>query len=223
MLARPTALNRMSFYRQDKIRDKPSAVSQRQSLAWVQTSNRDLHAQQLRVPYKAPKIAIERWHENVYDITALGLQTNKQILPHIFRCTLPKGKVPAIAKLLRGQHATIDSLAQETRLYQRIQGAGIGPRFLGHVAQDGRIIGLLLEHVDGRDARIEDLKACEKIVKRFHALGLVHRDMQGSNFVVVNTSSGLLQCVLIDFETACESGDGKLVQRDLSMLRMSLE
>jgi tRNA A-37 threonylcarbamoyl transferase component Bud32 len=60
-------------------------------------------------------------------------------------------------------------------------------------------MGLLIEKLEGRMACIEDIAACETVVRRLHTLGIVHGDLNKHNFVV-DKQSGIV--CLIDFENA---------------------
>ncbi|CCM05127.1 uncharacterized protein FIBRA_07335 [Fibroporia radiculosa] len=84
----------------------------------------------------------------------------------------------------------------ETVIYQEIDGEGIGPAFLGHLTENDRVIGFLMEYIEGRFAGIDDLAACQTIVRRPHALEIVHGDLNRYNFVIKPDGSA----ILIDFE-----------------------
>ncbi|KAF8248813.1 hypothetical protein K440DRAFT_623853 [Wilcoxina mikolae CBS 423.85] len=56
----------------------------------------------------------------------------------------------------------------ETQMYKIIDGLGLAPAFLGHITENGRIMGFLLEKVEGRSAGIEDLTACQECLKRVY-------------------------------------------------------
>jgi len=100
----------------------------------------------------------------------------------------------------------------ETRVYEKLEQdklkypdlAAISPAFFGHLAEDGRVMGMLIEKLEGRRARIEDISACEAVVRRLHALGIVHGDLNRHNFVV-DEQSGIVR--LIDFENAKDYSD----------------
>lgn len=53
----------------------------------------------------------------------------------------------------------------ETEAYSWLEGHGIRPRFLGHLKEEDRIIGFLLEKVQGRHATIQDLVGCEEVYR----------------------------------------------------------
>lgn len=87
----------------------------------------------------------------------------------------------------------------ETRAYEWIHGHGIGPRFLGHLVEEDRVIGFIMEYIDNaRAAGPEDLDTCQKALRQLHNIGSKHGDINKYNFLVTGTRT-----VLVDFET-CE-------------------
>ena len=72
----------------------------------------------------------------------------------------------------------------ETRIYQLLEGTGLAPAFLGHVDENGRVIGLLLEKAEGRFASIDDINECKTALQQLHKLGLQHGDVNRHNFLV---------------------------------------
>jgi hypothetical protein len=48
----------------------------------------------------------------------------------------------------------------ETTGHSWIEGQGVEPRFLGHVMEAGRVIGLLMENISGCTANVGDLDTC---------------------------------------------------------------
>ncbi|KFY30871.1 hypothetical protein V494_08038 [Pseudogymnoascus sp. VKM F-4513 (FW-928)] len=107
----------------------------------------------------------------------------------------------------------------ETQAYSWIEGHDIGPEFLGYLTEDdGRVMGFLIEHVEGRHAGIEDLDACEAVVRRLHGLGIVHGDLNRYNFLISEEGGA----VLIDFETAKRSGDTEAMEGEVKGLREKL-
>lgn len=61
------------------------------------------------------------------------------------------------------------------------------------------MIGFVLEKVAGRAAGVGDLKACEEVLGKLHARGVVHGDVNRYNFLV-----GEGGVTIIDFEKAEE-------------------
>lgn len=93
---------------------------------------------------------------------------------------------------------TINKKAEvETEIYRLIQGHDIGPRFLGHMMEGERCVGAVLERIVGRAANPGDVEACSAVVRRLHALGIVHGDLHERNFIITPT-----RAVLIDFATS---------------------
>lgn len=77
----------------------------------------------------------------------------------------------------------------------------IGPAVLGLLTESagGRVIGFLMEKVKGRSAGVEDLERCAALVKRVHALGMIHGDLNRYNFVVDDSEGRVM---LLDWEHA---------------------
>ncbi len=90
--------------------------------------------------------------------------------------------------------------------YCYIENQGIGPRFLGHVTEAGRVIGFLMEYVAGRAAEVEDLEWCQSVLARLHGLGLKHGDINKHNFLI---RAGTGEAVLVDFETTAKCNPRK--------------
>lgn len=107
-------------------------------------------------------------------------------------------------------------LEAETRAYQRIQGHGIGPTFLGHITEHGRAIGFIMTKVVGRHAVLEDLASCRKALQRLHGLGLQHGDVNRHNFLVSGDTARL-----IDFDHVSQATEDDL-QKELQSLENCL-
>jgi RIO-like serine/threonine protein kinase len=67
----------------------------------------------------------------------------------------------------------------------------------GHLTENGQVISILIKKLEDRMACIEDILACEVIVRRLYILGIVHRDLNRHNFVV-NKQSRII--CLINFK-----------------------
>lgn len=62
----------------------------------------------------------------------------------------------------------------ETRIYERINGQAIGPQFLGHLTEEGRVIGFVIDYIkDARHAGPDDVEACQIALRKLHQVGLV--------------------------------------------------
>ncbi|OBR02545.1 hypothetical protein CH63R_13771 [Colletotrichum higginsianum IMI 349063] len=99
----------------------------------------------------------------------------------------------------------IPRLQRETEFYERISkdhclGSGsVAPTFLGHIMEQERCVGFLLEKIDGRHPLLDDHPACEAALRKLHCIGWVHGDVNICNFLV-HQSTGHVK--LIDFEYA---------------------
>lgn len=114
--------------------------------------------------------------------------------------------------------AEIPYFEAETAAYEWIVGKEIGPEFLGHVTEAGRVIGFVVENIDGaRTAGPEDLAACQEILAKLHSLGIKHGDINKHNFLVRNGKA-----LLIDFEVAQRSSEREDLELEYRRLDASL-
>ncbi len=110
----------------------------------------------------------------------------------------------------------ISMIERETTAYGWLHGRCIGPQFLGHVTEAGRVMGFLIEHVPGRTAEVEDLDKCQRALKRLHALRLKHGDANKYNFLI---RDGKEEAVLVDFEATVRCQDEDELLREFEGLR----
>lgn len=162
-----------------------------------------------------------QWHPNLVDV--LELERTKQLtaaafeaLSHSTLPSIPASPATVIAKIARFEWE-IPRVERETRAYQLLEGSGLAPRFLGHLHENGRIMGLLLEKVEGRPACAQDLGDCEAAVERLHGLGLLHGDVNRYNFLI--TAEGVK---LIDFERVQENASPGSMSKEVESLRAEL-
>ncbi|KAE8396976.1 hypothetical protein BDV37DRAFT_292852 [Aspergillus pseudonomiae] len=163
------------------------------------------------------------WHPNYFD--CLELQRVKQITAATYEATFSsqglstssKPMPTAIAKIARFWWE-IPRLSQETRIYKTLENTGLAPRFLGHIHENGRVIGILLEKLEGREANIKDLPACISVLKQLHTIGIHHGDVNRYNFIVQNDAARL-----IDFERSqiCH-GDAASLEAEMASLNGQL-
>lgn len=92
----------------------------------------------------------------------------------------------------------------------------IAPAFLGHVTENGRVIGMLLEKLEGDSASMDDLPACRKTLENFHLMNMVHGDVNRYNFIV-DRSKKPVHVRLVDFEHA-EPSEGSKAFLELQLL-----
>lgn len=113
----------------------------------------------------------------------------------------------------------IQYLEAETRAYEWIRHSDVGPKFLGHVTEGGRVFGFLLEHVNGASvAELGDVDACRAALSRLHSLGIMHGDTNRNNFLLQ-----LHKVTIIDFETAKKCDDDGQLQMELAGLEESFK
>ncbi|KAI9809775.1 MAG: hypothetical protein M1825_000208 [Sarcosagium campestre] len=146
------------------------------------------------------------WHPLEIDI--LSLKMIKWHRSGVHEVLLPNGRL-AIAKYACFGWQ-IPSMERETRAYAILddffrdlsegnvnQIQPLAPTFMAHLTENGRVMGILLEKIDGIFASIEDLSACEDALKRFHATGMIHGDVNRYNFILESTEKRVR---LLDFE-----------------------
>lgn len=142
------------------------------------------------------------------------------------------GRTPALAKLAPDAH--------EAAVYRLLQDLGVAPRFLGHVTEEGRIVGLLTEYVgqvtmteqqqeekEGDEylvqialvSRRRRLDACLSALRRMHARGIAHGDAHGGNCLLRADGSA----ALIDFELAVETTSRAEFDRDLWIMSHTVD
>lgn len=139
----------------------------------------------------------------------LDLRLGKKLASNVYDAECKLFNVPVIAKFARFPFQ-IDSMNNEAQVYEWIDGRGIGPGFLGHLTEEGRVIGFLLEKVDGKQATIDDGPVCEAVILKLHGLDIIHNDLSKDNFLVSDSCA-----VLLGFKTAKRSNDRTAMVQEL--------
>ncbi|KAL9131778.1 MAG: hypothetical protein Q9217_000383 [Psora testacea] len=79
-------------------------------------------------------------------------------------------------------------LYNEVRAYGilMVQELTLSPKFVGYVYEESqdRVVGFLLERLEGRHPGDEDFVACENALQRLHACGIVHGDLYKPNILI---------------------------------------
>jgi predicted Ser/Thr protein kinase len=139
------------------------------------------------------------WHPVLVD--CLDLKRIKQFTATTYEATysgdepLATMNSPAvIAKVARFEWE-LPRLSQETLIYKSLEDTGLAPRFIGHVHEHGRVIGFMLEKLEGREANINDLSSCQSALQHLHDIGILHGDANRYNFIIQDDKARL-----IDFE-----------------------
>lgn len=153
------------------------------------------------------------WNPIIVD--HLELKTVTRLRQNIYKVSHVLFKEPVIFKLANFPWQ-IPSVEAETRAYEWIQDEDIGPRFLGHVAEGGRVIGFLIENIaEGSPATLDDSEACRTALTKFHLLGLKHGDVNRDNFLVHRPEGKVW---LIDFEATRKCDEQELLQAEKARL-----
>lgn len=141
------------------------------------------------------------WHERRVDV--LSLKRTRRLRSWTHEVQYDGGT--AVAKIacfawdvrrIERETVAYSILAQHGSLHP--DESPIAPEFLGHLTENGRVMGLLLQKVDGERACISDLPSCEALVRRVHGLGMIHGDVNRYNFVIDRAGGEGVR--LVDFE-----------------------
>lgn len=160
------------------------------------------------------------WHPTLVDF--LHLQKIKSMGPNVQLCTLNPDSThdhlngagqSVIAKMARFDWE-VRYIAHENLAYQLLHGTDAGPRVLGQIHEQGRVIGILLEKVQGRSAGIDDLPQCLAVLKRLHSMRILHGDCNRHNFIIRPEG----EATVIDFSEFNENAtDEELVAEEKSL------
>lgn len=183
--------------------------------------SRDQATSEFKTALRSIKLAgvQDTWHPA--SVNCLELLRIRQLTAATFEASYPTQHLLSsstsgtrvIAKIARFEWE-IPRIEQETRVYRILENTGIAPRFLGHIHEHGRIMGFVLEKVEGRPATIKDFSQCRSVLQRFHDHGLLHGDINKYNFIIQND-----RVRLIDFERSQICPDG---ERSMQIEMMSL-
>lgn len=144
------------------------------------------------------------WHPNYIDI--LSLERNKRHRSNVHEVVYKS--TPAIAKLAPFEW-DFPRIENETWAYwvldeyqrRHPNESSPCPKFIGHLTENGRRMGLLLEKKEGVKASLEDLESCECALRKLHSMGLVHGDVNRYNFIIDKEGG---EAFLVDLEHAEE-------------------
>ena len=171
-----------------------------------------------------------KWHRNLVDVTTL--ETLHVFTERVREVRLPSGG-RAIAKIANWPHQVMEMNA-ESHAYrllterQRPDHPPLAPKVLGHLTENGRLVGLLLEKIVGRLPQgnqpldgphatngHHDFVDCETALERLHDMHLAHGDVGGGNFII---EAGSGRARPIDFEWALPLTSERKA-KDMSSLR----
>ena len=155
------------------------------------------------------------WHP--LQIDHLDLQMGDKLRSNVYEATAPQFDLPVVVKFALFPYE-IPYLVSETSAYQWIQNHQIAPQFLGHLTEEGRVIGFVMERVTSfRHATPEDLALCQQTLSKLHRMSIKHGDINKHNFLIHDD-----RATLIDLETASQCNDAKELEEEFRGLEKEL-
>ncbi|KAG6867139.1 hypothetical protein C0993_006393 [Termitomyces sp. T159_Od127] len=155
------------------------------------------------------------WHP--VQIDYLSLRMGRSLRPNMYEASTPQFDLPIVVKFAQIPY-DMPYLDSETSAYQRIQNHDIGPKFLGHLTEEGRVIGFAVERITNcQHASPEDLALCQQALSKLHQLGIKHGDINKHNFLIHDG-----RATLIDFATAFQCNDAKVLEEEFRGLEEEL-
>lgn len=151
------------------------------------------------------------WHST--HLNHLDLTYGKKLRSNVYEATTPSFSCTIVAKFARFAWE-IDYLESECLAYQWIEGRSIGPKFLGHLVEEGRVIGFIMENITGaRHATPNDLAICQEKVSSLHQVGILHGDVNKFNFLIRGKHA-----MILDFDSARKCDDAVEFEKELQCL-----
>lgn len=100
----------------------------------------------------------------------------------VYEATTPCIPFAIVAKFARFAWE-IDALENECAAFQWIAGEDIRPKSLGHLVEEVRVIGFIIESIANvRHVTPDDLTLCQMKLSSLHRLGIIHGDVNKHNF-----------------------------------------
>lgn len=143
------------------------------------------------------------------------LELRNRISDRVSQVAVQEGNM--VLKIARFKYE-VAYLRNEIQIYRSIRESSFkfAPTFIGYVYEEveDRIIGFLVEELQGRHPTIDDLDACRATVQQLHRIGILHGDLNKYNIIIAGETAEL-----IDFEASSYiSGDGKEASTELCQL-----
>ncbi|KAJ5755201.1 hypothetical protein N7533_004744 [Penicillium manginii] len=133
------------------------------------------------------------WHP--VSVDCLELKRIKQFTATTYEATYSGGEPlvtmssPVVIVKIARFEWELPRVSQETLIYKSLEEKGLAPRFLG------RVIGFMLEQLEGREANIKDLSSCQSALQRLHDIGILHGNANRYISIIQDDKAQL-----IDFE-----------------------
>ncbi|KAF1845757.1 uncharacterized protein K460DRAFT_282437 [Cucurbitaria berberidis CBS 394.84] len=148
------------------------------------------------------------WHS--LQIDYLELEIGSRLRSNVYEATSSNFPGQFVVKFARFGYE-ITRLERETTAYKWIDGHKIGPNFLGHLTEHGRVIGFAMSKIENaRHATLDDINICRQALRRLHTLGIKHGDTNKHNFLI--HPHGV---TLIDFDFADQNATGAELNKEL--------
>jgi len=155
------------------------------------------------------------WHP--VQIDHLELCMGRKLRSNVYEATTPYFDLPIVVKFARFPFE-IPYLNSETSAYQWIQNHQIGPQFLAHLTEEGRVIGFAMERIiNCRHATSDDLALCQQALSKLHRLSIKHGDINKHNFLIHD-----VQATLVDFDCALQCDNVKVLEEEFRGLEKEL-
>ncbi|KAK4498935.1 hypothetical protein PRZ48_009445 [Zasmidium cellare] len=169
---------------------------------------------QRTVQTKFPEVQ-RAWHDVSFNY--LDLELGKKLRTNVYEARVTGSQEAVIAKFARFSWE-IDNIDKECVAYHWINNSDIGPKFLGNIVEEDRVIGFVIERIaDARPAETGDYGVCKRLLLRLHSKGIIHGDINKHNFLVSGTRT-----VLIDFDCARRTADKKAMKAEMTSLKDQL-
>ncbi|KAL6696518.1 hypothetical protein J3F84DRAFT_299583 [Trichoderma pleuroticola] len=155
------------------------------------------------------------WHHMRID--HLEFKQLRQLRQNIHVVTHPLFDQPLVVKFAEFPWQ-MPYFEAETTAYEWLDSHGVGPKFIAHLTEAGRVFGFVTEYIDGaRFADTGDLAACQEILSRLHSLGIKHGDINKYNFLIREGKA-----MLVDFEASQRCNEKEELEAEYEQLAASL-
>ena len=111
---------------------------------------------------------LENWEKPSVDVSNLNVAqvVSDEVQVVLYGLTEGECKV-AIAKFAPFE-SDVDALTNELQVYRDVEGKRVAPHFLAYITENERIVGFLLEFLQGKKARADHYTLCKEGLKRLH-------------------------------------------------------
>ncbi|KAL6908787.1 alpha-galactosidase A precursor [Trichoderma evansii] len=148
------------------------------------------------------------WH--TIQIDHLELRMGQNLRSNVYEATCSRFSSTIIVKLARFPWE-VPQLERETMAYEWVDGQQIGPGFLGHLIEEGRAIGFVMDRIVGcRHATPNDFSLCRLALSKLHQLGIKHGDINKHDFLIHDGKA-----TLIDFDSASRAVSASELEREI--------